>query len=118
MAHYLYIVHYSTSYYEVSHILCPSLNNPVDDLADSFNVAVAISTFSTTSIVVFIEAIAIERETFILEYEMCNLYVTQWAILELIVLVIYNPKMSLTIHLLTHTHTHSCACRNIVNDYM
>ena len=64
---------HSTPYYEVSHILCPTLNNPMDNVADSFNVTMAISTFSMTPVQVFIEAIAIEREEFILEYAMCNL---------------------------------------------
>ena len=45
----------------------------MDDIADSFNVTMAISTFSMTPVQVFIEAIAIERETFILEYVVCNL---------------------------------------------
>ena len=95
----------------------------MDDLADSFDVAVAISTFSTTSIVVFIEAIAIERERFILEYEMCNLYVTQWAILECNSFgnlqskdVIDNSLANA--HTNTHTHVHAETLLMITCDWI
>ena len=64
---------HSTPYYEVGHILCPTLNNPMDNVADNFNVTMAISTCSVAPVKVFIEAIAIDREEFILEYGICNL---------------------------------------------
>ena len=67
---------YSSSYYEVGHVVCPTFNNPLDGLADSFNVTVTISTSSVTPIMVFITAKPVEN--FILRYQIYTVLVSSY----------------------------------------
>ena len=57
------------SYYEVGHTVCPTLNNPPNQPASSFNITIDISSSSTEPMRVFIVAHPVRN--FVLRWECC-----------------------------------------------